>query len=277
MTRLLFFSDLHLEGDGTKEKGLEEIVSGAKDKDVDKIAFGGDAVGSSPIMVANAFEQSHGIDSAGVYKNLSRGHYKTMEKILNGFDGEVHGIHGNHDPQGMHETIRSMDFTPNDEIGKVYLPNAELGNFSKTWEELEIGYKEDDYKHALEKRPPIMLWHQGPHDQQYGQSQEGQEMKFECPEEFKKLGEEVSINLYGHNHGSYVSYDAESGRFDINMTTQDGFYAIVEYDENQKPLACEVYRNKTISENPSDPKAVAQKMYENIAEKMTPKYSEDAA
>ncbi len=272
MGKLLFFSDIHLEHDGSREKGLEEIVATATEEKVDKLVFGGDIVGESSIAVAETLGKNYGVDTAEAYHASASFHYSMFEDIVSRFEGEKHAIHGNHDPIGIHENIRSMDFKPNDEIGKVYLSpintnggGAELRYFNKGWGRLEVGENPDAMAHAKDKKPPIMLWHQGPHDQVYGKTEAGEEIKYECPDEFKKLGEGASINLYGHNHGSYVKYDAKSGRFDINMTTQDGYFAIVEYNDSHKAVACEVYRLPVIADNEPDIKKGGQFIYNSIA------------
>ena len=275
MGKLLFFSDIHLEHDGLREKGLEEIISSANQENVDKVVFGGDVMGHSSVTAAEALEENYGIDSAETYAYIAQAQYAVFDKIISGFSGEKHGIHGNHDPTGIYERIQSLDFEPNSEIGKVYLPTinvggggAELRYFHEGWDKIEVGHDESKMKQAFDEKPPIMLWHQGPHDKVYGTTEDGSEVKYECPEEFKKLGEEASINLYGHNHGSFVKYDAAKNRFDINMTTQDGFYAIVEYDDSYNPVACEVYKLDDVANQEPDINKSAGFFYEQIASKL---------
>ncbi len=275
MGKLLFFSDIHMEHDGSRENGLESIVQTANEEGVDKLVFGGDIIANGSLMAAKALEKNYGVGSAESYKALSAMQYDVFDKIVSSFNGEKHAIHGNHDPAGIHEVVKSMDFNPTDEIGKVYLntfntdgSGAELRYFNEGWQDLENGENEDHMNHARQNKPPIMLWHQGPHDQSYGQKENGEEIKYECPDEFKKIGEDASINLYGHNHGSYVKYDAKKNRFDINMTTQDGYFAIVEYDESHNPLACEVYRVPEIADNKADPQAGGQRLYQTLAQRI---------
>ena len=256
MGKLLFFSDLHFEGDGSREKGLEDIVQLANEKGVDKLVFGGDIIGHSPALVAGELDKKNPKLSASVYARLSDIFYNNLNHIVSGFKGEVHGIQGNHDPIGIFERVSSMNFKPTNEIGKVYMESAPLKSWYPNWDRITIPENLKFIEHAIKIKPKIMLWHQGPYDVKYSENSE-----FKCPKELYEVGNSAHINLHGHNHSTFVKYDPKNKKLDVNMITQDGYFAIVEYNDDITPLAIEVYRNMDIVNAKPDLNKIASELY----------------
>lgn len=263
MGKLVFFSDLHCEGEGSREKGLEEIVSFSNTIKADQLVFGGDAIGDSQVMIANALvEQKIAPSFAKSYAKISEMTYMTMDKILSQFNGDVHGIQGNHDPVGIFEKMKSVNFKPSADFGKVYMENMPISGWFEGGDAITIPENKEYRDHAIKNKPAIMLWHQGPYDVDYGHGS-----TFICPPELKDVGTAAKINLHGHNHQSFIKYDADTKTLNVNMITKDGYFAVIEYDDKKNPLHYEVYQNMTIKNNEPDPQAIAQETLHSIAER----------
>ena len=232
MGKLLFFSDLHLNGDGSRESLLEKIVSISNQENADRLIFGGDTLDQDIEMsVINMLEEMKAPKEAIVnYIAADSGmRYEEFSALLSKSKAEKHGIYGNHDGKNAQEIVKNLNTEPDKVVGKYYFQNAPVFPL----QDLNIENSPDSYIEFAEKeKPPIMLWHQGPYDVP--------KMNMKIPDRVKKLGKNAKINLCGHQHGSFYKFDGTN--LTVEMCTKDGYFAIVEHDDNFNPTGIKVYQ-----------------------------------
>ena len=232
MGNLLFFSDLHLNGDGSRESLLEKIVSISNQESVDRLIFGGDAIDQDIEMnVINALEEMQAPKEAIVnYIAMDSGtRYKEFNAILEKSKSEKHGIYGNHDGKNSQKIVKCLNTQPDKVVGKYYFENAPVFPL----QDLNIENSPDSYiEFAENEKPPIMLWHQGPYDVP--------KYNIKIPDRVKALGKNAKINLCGHQHGSFYEFDGKS--LTVDMCTKEGYFAVVDHDDNYNPTGIKVYK-----------------------------------
>ena len=174
---------------------------------------------------------------APIYKNIaetvmkeSQNAYKSFNEILSKSNATVEAIVGNHDVKGMEQIVNSANFSPNETFGRYFFQTGGPGGIPG--ELLYQNSPEEYAKHAVEKSPKVMLWHQGPYKTKWFN---------DIPDWTKHVNSKV--HLYGHEHvGYHVKYDEKTKRLDVNVTTKDGYFAEIDMNDAGEAQKVKIYK-----------------------------------
>ena len=272
MTKIIHFSDTHNYGinDNPDTSTLESIVQFSNERNADHLAFTGDLLNS--VRYRNSLSEQENIalglakaiqsgkpsqfmkenfnaelsddqiketfqKIAPIYKNIaetileeSQNAYKSFNEVLSKSNANVEVIIGNHDVLGMEEIVENANFTPNETFGRYFFQTG--GPYEMPNELLYQNSPEEYAKHAVEKNPKVMLWHQGPYKTSWFK---------DVPNWTKHVNSKV--HLYGHEHlGYHVKYDEKTKRLDVNVTTQEGYFAEIDMNDAGEAQKVKIYK-----------------------------------
>ena len=284
MVKIIHFSDLHAFGgqENPDTSTLEAIVNHSNAKKADHLVFTGDIIDGKgygkllskeeqiilqniPILIGalrseNPSEFMKNIANVEMtddkvqeefqklfpkYQNiaekeleLSEQAYTTFNQILGKSNANVEILVGNHDIVGMEGIVKNANFEPNEKFGRYFFQTGPPRTIP-----MDIAYQDspEEYKKcALEQKPKVMLWHQGPYT---APGFENEDISWT-----KSLSSK--IHLYGHNHvGYHVKYDKETKRLDVNVTSQEGYFAEIDMNDAGEPTNLKIYKIDANNDN----------------------------